>query len=101
MEHEERQGIKTHMPKDCMYLFILINACSIFFQLLPVIFTMAAPNLVKITHSPYRFAVLKFSSKVQSARELALSTKMQTAVSGNEALKSSRNKNTPKSKTQI
>lgn len=62
---------------------------------------MASLHLVKITHSPYHFTVLKFNSKVQSARELALSTKMQTAVSGNEALKSSRNKSTPKSKTQI
>lgn len=71
------------------------------FHPLLVIFTMAALHLVKITHSPYRFTVLKCNSKVQSARELALSTKMQTTVSGNEALKSSRKKNTPKSKAQI
>lgn len=35
---------------------------------------------------------------MQSARELALSTKMQTTVSGNEALKASRKKTYPKAK---
>lgn len=58
-----------------LFFFLLINSCSIFFQPLLVIFTMAAVHLVKITHSPYCFTVLKFNSKVQSARELALSTK--------------------------
>lgn len=59
---------------------------------------MVVLHLVKITHSPYRFKVLKFNSKVQSARELELSTKPQTTVSGNEALKSSRKKTHPKAK---
>lgn len=36
---------------------------------------MVVLSLVKIAHSPYHFKVLKFKSKVQSARELALSTK--------------------------